>query len=339
MQIENYYFYLISTNFRLPNKKIFSLFSKFKKFKDVWDLLKSESKNLKIIEKEEVEKLLEKEEIEIITLKDEKYPKSLKQIPDPPLGIYFKGDFNLLNEFCLGIVGTRKATKQGKAISKNFSYNLSKLGMVIVSGFAFGIDESAHEGAIEAGGKTIAVLGYGIDLAFKNKSLAKKINLFLSEFSPSTPGYKENFPLRNRIIAAICKGILVVEAPINSGALITARLAVEYGKEVFVVPGDIWNLNFIGSNRLIKEGAKITTDVNDILEEFNFKIEKLKIFLSPEEEKFLNFIEKTGIDDLNKILENFKDENQNVLSLITNLELKGVLKNIGGKIKILWKRV
>jgi len=337
MQKEHYYFYLISINFNLPNKKVFSLFKELKSFELVFNKLKLEG-NLKILKEDEVEKILSKESIGIVTINDRNYPKLLKQIPDPPLGMFFKGDINLADEFCFSIVGTRKATKQGRAIAKDFSYNLAKLGINIVSGFATGIDESAHLGAIEAGGKTIAILGYGIDLAFKRKNLAEKINLLLSEFPLSTPGFKENFPLRNRIIAGISKGVLVVEAPIQSGALITARLAAEYGRDVFVIPGDIWNINFAGSNNLIKNGAKLVTNINDILEDYNIKIQKTKINLSNEEENLIKFIENNGIYDINELMEKFNEDKNKILSLITNLEIKGVIKNIGGKIKILWEK-
>jgi len=330
---EKYFFHLLNLNFHFPNKEIFDLFQKFKSFKKTFEFLKT--KITKFQSEEELIKELKENNIEIITFNDQLYPKTLKNIPDPPLGIYCRGDIKLLDSFCLAIVGTRKATKQGKLLAYQFASSLAKIGISIVSGLAFGIDENAHKGAIDVGGRTIGVLGTGIKLALKEKNLASKVNLLISEFLPEAPGLKHHFPLRNRIIAAISKGTLVIEAPMDSGALITARLALEYGKDLFVVPGDIWNINYAGSNMLLKQGAILVTCPEDILQEYGIKIKEEKLNLTEEEKELLKIIKENKLEEINEIIKFSNLDIGRVLAIISSLELKGIIKNISGKIKIL----
>ena len=202
---------------------------------------------------------------------DKYYPNKLKLIYDPPELLYCLGDIRLLNEPSIAIVGTRNASNYGKRIAYNLSQELSKRGVTIISGLASGIDSYAHEGAFKNVGKTIAVLGSGIDIIYPKenedlyKSIIKNGGLIVSEFPLGTKPEKDNFPKRNRIISGLSDGVVVVEAKKKSGALITADLALEQGRSVFAVPGNIDSQNSEGTNNLIKEGAVPVTSYLDIL--------------------------------------------------------------------------
>lgn len=209
-----------------------------------------------------------------ITKNDELYPNKLKQIIDPPQVLYYLGDIMLLQNNCLAIVGCRNASQYGIKIAKIFANEISKAGITIVSGLARGIDTTAHKYALSSIGKTIAVLGCGIDIIYprENEGLFKDIinngGLIISEFEPGTAPLKENFPKRNRIISALSEGILVVEAKKRSGTMITVDCALEQGKDVFVIPGNIDSLNSVGTNELIKEGAICVTNYNEVIGTF-----------------------------------------------------------------------
>jgi len=339
--MEEVYFNAINKIFKPYQPRIFQLYQKFGNFKKLFEYLEKENKLEKIdLEKEYLK--VEKLNIKIVTIKSELYPEILKEIDTPPLGFYALGNIEIFKEktLFLAIVGTRKASNYGKFVSFNFAKELSKLGVVIVSGLAYGIDEYAHKGTIDVNGKTIGILGEGIDLALNSpkRNLIDKIlennGLIISEFSLSTPGLSYHFPLRNRIIAGLSNGILIVEAPINSGALITANYGLKYGKEIFVIPGEITNKNFEGSHNLIKQGAKLVTSIEDILSEFGIDYslkERVKnIKLSPKEEivyEVLKIKEKT-IDEI-ALETNFSI--QELLVILTNLEIKGLIKNKEGK--------
>lgn len=214
-------------------------------------------------------------EIKEIKIGNIKYPQKLKEIYDPPTTIYVLGNDEILNEKAIAIVGARKATTYGKKVSLEMSKELSKKGINIISGLALGIDTYAHLGNIQAQslGKTIAVLGSGIDKIYpkENIELARKIiksgGCIISEYPIGTEPQKKNFPQRNRIISGLSNGILVVEASKKSGALITAEFGLEQGKEIFAIPGDIMKQQSEGCNMLIKDGAKIVLSVEEILEE------------------------------------------------------------------------
>lgn len=213
----------------------------------------------------------------IVTLADNDYPQALLTTSDPPPLIYTIGRRELLNQAALAIVGSRNATQQGAASASAFAQHLARAGLTIVSGLALGIDAAAHRGALQAQDEgapasTIAVVGTGADLIYpaSNKALTLAIRargLLISEFALGTPGIAHNFPRRNRIIAGLARGVLVVEATLRSGSLITARLAAEYGREVFAVPGSIHSPLAKGCHRLIKEGAKLVEAASDILGE------------------------------------------------------------------------
>ncbi len=208
----------------------------------------------------------------IITLEDEHYPLLLKQISDPPYLLYVNGDHKLLNDPQLAVVGTRNPSKVAVSTTKSFSSYLSRQGLCITSGLALGIDASSHKGALEASGPTIAVIATGQDRVYpsRHRELAHQIaeqGAIVSEFPIGTAVHPKYFPRRNRLISGMSIGVLVVEAALKSGSLITARLAVEQGREVFAIPGSIHNPMARGCHQLIKEGAKLIETAEDILEE------------------------------------------------------------------------
>jgi DNA processing protein len=208
---------------------------------------------------------------ELIVFSDPRYPEILRQIFDPPVVLYAKGNAELLAAPCLAVVGARKPTPYGLAVAERLATDLATRGLVIVSGMARGIDTAAHRGAM-AGGKTIAVLGCGIDLCYpsENKRLKAQIEkdgLVISEFPMGGFAAPQNFPIRNRVISGLSLGALVVEAAQYSGSLITARMAMEQDREVFCVPGNIANKFSWGPNTLIKQGAKLVQDWKDVIEE------------------------------------------------------------------------
>lgn len=225
------------------------------------------------------EKILEAcqwKKLQILTLRDAGYPSALKNISDPPLVLYYKGqlpDFD--GSPVIGVVGTRKASAYGLTTAKRMGYQIAKCGGIVVSGMAFGIDGMAMSGALTAGGVTVGVLGCGADIVYpqSNRSLFRDVENYgciLSEFAPGTRPFPQNFPKRNRIISGLSNGVLVVEAPEKSGALITARLAADQGRDVFSVPGNIDQPTFVGSNQLLKDGAIVASNGWDVVGEYQY---------------------------------------------------------------------
>lgn len=216
----------------------------------------------------------EKKRLNILTIQDAAYPSRLKNIPDPPPVLYYKGqlpDFD--SEPVIGVVGTRKASAYGLTVAKRMGYQIGKCGGLVVSGMAYGIDGLAMSGALTAGAKTVGVLGCGADIVYpqSNRSLFRDVERYgciLSEFAPGQPAAKWTFPMRNRIISGLSCGVLVVEAPEKSGALITARLALEQGRDVFAVPGNIDMPTCAGSNELLRDGAIMVSSGWDVLSEY-----------------------------------------------------------------------
>jgi DNA processing protein len=209
---------------------------------------------------------------EVIPLTDPRYPVRLKEIFDPPPLLFARGRAELLGQLMLGIVGTRRPTAYGTAAAARLAKDLSGAGLTIVSGMARGIDTAAHRATLEAGGSTIAVFGCGVDEVYpsENRKLAEQIGrdgLIVSEFPMATPPYPQNFPIRNRIIAGLSVGVLVVEGGEYSGSAITAKLAAEQNREVFAVPGNIMSKMSWGPNLLIKQGAKLVQEWNDVVVE------------------------------------------------------------------------
>ena len=231
------------------------------------------SKDLSAAEKEM--RIAEKFNIKLLCPEDEEYPADLLNINDNPYVLYIRGtsDETTEDKLRIAIIGSRRASSYGLGVAYDLAYALAKRGVVVVSGMATGIDAQAHKGAIEAGGKTIGVLGCGVNVVYPQDNSQLMVDIMkngevMSEFPFDTPPYKWNFPQRNRIISGLCHGVVVVEAEEISGTTITANLALEQGRELFAVPGNINSPASVGTNRLIKEGAVPVTCVNDILGQF-----------------------------------------------------------------------
>ncbi len=283
-------------------------------------------------------------EIKTIKKSSKEYPKILKEVSNAPKQLYVRGKLPENHDMNFAIVGTRVASEYGKTLAFKIAKELTGLGFNIVSGLALGIDTQAHLGALAKNGKTIAVLGSGIDNASifpkENLALVKKIvdsgGAVISEYEPKAKSEIWYFPERNRIVSGLSRGVLVVEAPEKSGALITARLALEQNREVFAIPGSIFSKNSIGANNLIKSGAKMVTSIDDILEELNLaylkseKEKNEKEILNPEEKLIFSIVEKEPIH-IDKICEIAKMPASRALSIVSMLEIRGIIKNIGGK--------
>lgn len=294
----------------------------------------------------EPDKLLEnlnKEKIKTLTIDDAAYPKLLKQIYDPPLLIYYRGQLEAFNDFSLAIVGTRKFTHYGQQVTEKITSELTANGLTIVSGLALGIDALAHAAAVDAGGKTIAVLGCGLDqqsiYPWQNRYLADKIEahggIVLSEYPLGTMPLKQHFPQRNRLISGLSLGVLVIEAGEKSGSIITAMHALEQNRDVFAIPGNIYSAYSTGTNSLIKLGAKLVASAKDIIESLDLAeaasfIENKKIIPESAEEKLildrLNY-EPVYIDELVRLT---KLDASTINSTLTVMEMKGMIKNLGG---------
>jgi len=220
------------------------------------------------------EERMAKTGIVFITGRDEGYPRLLKEISDPPIGLYRKGAY-LCDRPAIAVVGSRRTTLYGQAIARKLGSDLARLGFCVVSGLARGIDTAAHEGALEAGGKTVAVLGCGLDIVYppENLDLYRRIaetGAVFSEFPFGRKADKQTFPMRNRVVAGMCEATVVVESDVQGGAMITARFAGEQGRLVFAVPGRIDQSTSAGCHQLIRDGAALFTQLDDILNELNY---------------------------------------------------------------------
>ncbi|OGY43264.1 MAG: DNA protecting protein DprA [Candidatus Buchananbacteria bacterium RIFCSPHIGHO2_01_FULL_39_14] len=281
--------------------------------------------------------------IQAVTILDETYPKLLKEIYAPPPILYYQGNFDTNNEILFSVVGTRKISPYGRQVTEQIVYNLAANGLNIVSGLALGIDACAHQAALNANGKTIAVLGCGLNQIYpvSNQQLAKKIiaagGTIISEFPLGTPPYKSNFPQRNRIISGLSFGTLVTQANLNSGALITAQFALEQNREVFAVPGDINRLGSQGPNQLIKNGAKMVSAAGDILEFLNIKrVNNIKTAnkILPQTQEEKNILEAliNEPQHIDKIAQLVRLDISVVSATLTVMEMKGLVKNLGNQV-------
>jgi DNA processing protein len=229
---------------------------------------------------------LKKNNSQIISLEDAEYPSLLKEIHDPPLVLYVQGNVNVLKAQQIAIVGSRHPTVTGKELAHHFAKEFAARGLVVTSGLALGIDAASHEGVLVVNGKTIAILGTGLKFIYPraNKKLAEEIvkhdGALVSEFPLDTPPKATNFPMRNRIISGLSLGVLVVEAALRSGSLITARTALEQNREVFAIPGSIYNPLARGCHQLIRQGAKLVETFEDILEELNLRTNTTEVLIS-----------------------------------------------------------
>lgn len=292
-------------------------------------------------------KLAEKNNIKIVPFSSEDFPHNLKSIYDPPLLLYIKGEIVKNDTIAMAIVGSRRCSYYGNSQAEKLARQLAQVGFCIVSGMARGIDTSVHMGALNGRGRTIAVLGCGLGAIYprENKELAEKIasqGAVVSELPMNTPPNSRNFPPRNRIISGLSLGVLVVESTLGSGSLITAKWALEHGKEVFAVPGNIDSNYSRGTNKLIKEGAKLVEDINDIIEELgplaetlhingNKKINDIRsLALNSQENKIfslLSSIPKT----IDEITNRSGLPASNVASTLMILEVKRLVKQLSGK--------
>lgn len=282
-------------------------------------------------------KIFGRYQIEPIFIGDESYPQLLAEIYDPPAILYCRGDIELLKKPSIAIVGSRKHSYYAKAVLEKIIPVLSNSKIVIVSGLALGVDGLAHYLALESGGETIGILGSGTDKVYPSSNqllgerMIKNNGLIISEFPPETPPLKQNFPLRNRIIAGMTLGTLVVEARKESGSLITAAFAIDAGREVFAVPGNIDSFASEGCNWLIKEGAKIVTSAEDILEEIGIDNINSNIASSkPEndEEKMIFEILQKEKSDIDKIFKTTKIDISALNSLLAMMEISGKVEKL-----------
>ena len=291
---------------------------------------------------------LDEKDNHIIVLSDPRYPPLLREIPDPPPLLYVTGDADCMSLYQLSIVGSRNPSVGGRATAEEFAAELARRGFVITSGLALGIDAASHRGALSVGARTIAVMGTGPDRIYpaRNKNLAHEIvdggGALVTEFPPGSPPLADHFPRRNRIVSGLGLGTLVVEAAMQSGSLITARLAAEQGREVFAIPGSIHNPLAKGCHRLIRLGAKLVESVEDILEELqiipieaatekkpHFSAENTEI-LAPE---YRHLLDNIGYDPISVdvLIERCGLTPETVSSMLLILELRGYISSaVGG---------
>lgn len=272
-----------------------------------------------------------------ITVFDADYPKLLKEIYDPPIVLYYRGMFPSQEVGSIGVVGTRKMTGYGRAVAEQFTKGLVDAGLTIVSGLARGVDSQAHLTAVSEKGQTIAVLGGGLNNIFppENRGLAAKIasgfGAVISEFPPNSPSLPGNFPARNRIISGLSQAVIVIEAAEDSGSLITARLALEQGREVFAVPGPITSSLSKGPIGLIREGARAVFNPEEVLEELGINRVQDEREISEEERKVLKMLanESMHIDELGRSL---KYPSAKISALLLKMEISGLVQSIGAGI-------
>ena len=280
--------------------------------------------------------------IRILTLYDEDYPKNLKEIYDPPFVLYVKGEFLPADENAVAIVGSRGASFYGLSCAKDFSFRLSQYGLTIVSGMARGIDTVSHRASLDAGGRTIAVLGSGLNRIYppENEGLFAEIakkGVVISQFALDTPPVAKNFPIRNRIISGLSRGVLVVEASLKSGALITARYALEQDRDVFAIPGKLSSPTSSGTNDLIKQGAKMVTEPEEILKELRYNFSKVpggevlpRTGLTSPESAVAGILSDEPMY-IDAICEETGLSVPEMMSVLMQLELKGVIKQLPGQ--------
>lgn len=303
-------------------------------------VVKDAIKNEKILQNQ-VEKT--KELYTVVTLLDEDYPTNLKEIFDPPWVLYMKGI--PLNDMALiGMVGARKASTYGKWAADHFARKLVRAGVGIVSGLAYGIDAAGHQGCLDAGGYSVGVLGSGIDKIYpsSNRKLYEEMELkgtIISEYGPGVEPQKHFFPARNRIISGLSAGVLVIEARERSGALITAEFAMEQGREVFAIPGNINSKLSVGTNKLLRDGARLVMETNDVTDPIQSilptrshekVLESVDLLLSDEEKQIFNIVADQPIP-IEMLLHKSDLSISELNGILTILELKGLVQQLPGK--------
>lgn len=351
-----------------------SFYKYLEKYGSAKETLKALESSKKIFARREAEKELEsalKQNIQIITFENTLYPAMLKEINDAPPVLYIKGNADLLKyPVCLSVVGARNASVAGRKIASRIAYDLTNVDVLVVSGMAKGIDAAAHKGALyakEQKGPTVAVLGTGVDVCYpeENKELYEQIaeqGVLISEFRLGEEANISNFPRRNRIVSALSMGVLVVEASLNSGSLITARLALEQGKDVFAVPASPFENKAAGCNKLIKEGALLTESADDVLQTLaltqnrtlktfqnatlkakTLDFEKKEVIMQkksctdPKDDSVLETIGSSGIEQ-DDLIRHLNISASDMLVKITELELNGFVTRKNGSFLVLTKQ-
>lgn len=302
----------------------------------------NQRKNINI---EKIIERIEEQKIMVSYIKEDSYPELLRNIYDPPPILYYWGDLKIDWNKSLSVIGSRHPSSYGQRVVKKIIAEINNSGLNIISGLAIGIDSLAHEESLLNNLKTIAVLGSGLGQEVihpkSNRLLVRKIienqGLIMSEFSPQTPPWPQNFPQRNRIIAGLSNKTLVIEAGEKSGSLITSKLALEEGRDVLTIVGDIFNLNSKGTNELAKNGAIIVNQAEDILNLFNIDSKKLpqksttKIKTENKiEEKIIELLKKEK-KNIEEIIAELQENISEILTAINSLEIKGYIKDLGGK--------
>ncbi|WP_432665068.1 DNA-processing protein DprA [Wukongibacter baidiensis] len=358
MNEKDYLIWLNSIN-GIGNTTIEKLLWYFGSFEALWNAPISDINSVPNIRKKALDKLIETRNIEYVKKYKEKitskkvncidknddlYPDVLKDIPDPPHLLYERGRIIKEDKNAIAIIGSRKCTSYGKNIAYKFAKELASYGITVVSGMAYGIDSAAHRGALDGGGRTIAVLGCSVDICYpkSNANLMRDIienGAVISEYPLGTNPTPGNFPRRNRIISGLSKGVLVVEAGLKSGTLITVDFALEQGKDVFSIPGNINCSVSQGTNKLIKEGAKPVTCVEDILEEFNIQKQmkekdNMHLDLSDTERDVLEIVMKKQPIHMDMIGSILNLDAGTLNSIVTILEIKEIIEQLPGKIII-----
>lgn len=352
----NLYWVWLNSLVKISARKRFELLEYFKDPAYIWHAAKDELEGTGYLSTNDIIVIMDKDlrkeadvhyenicrlDIDIVTLYSPTYPSLLKCIYDPPSVIYVKGCLDPVVK-TVAVVGSRRATQYGLDTSERLSFGLAGYGITVSSGMARGIDTYAHKGAIKAGGKTIAVLGCGLDRAYppENKRLMQQIcenGAVISEFLPGTPPLAYNFPARNRLISGISLGVVIVEASEKSGSLITTDYALEQGRDVFSVPGNIDSINSIGTNRLIRDGAKIVTCLSDILDELGINNDPCIVNKQPRyecldnDEKQIVKCLKKGSMNIDEISQRCGMEINITGSILLMLELKAVVEQLPGK--------
>jgi DNA processing protein len=308
-------------------------------------------------EAEQEMKAVEKTDCRLVTYESDGYPRLLREIGDPPLVLYVRGDVSVLSQHAVAVVGTRRPTAYGSSVAHRLACDLAQRQLVIVSGMARGIDSAAHRGALEAKGKTVAVLGSGVDVIYprENKRLAEQVSesgALISEFPLGTAPTPENFPIRNRIISGLALGAVIVEAAEYSGSLITARLASEQNREVYAVPGNITSAQSFGPNLLIKQGAKLVDQWLDVVEEFPAPVRMqllppsgaseiaaarpqttslLEQGLEPDQKAVFEVLRADEVLFVDSICGSVSLPQPRVLAALLTLEMSGLVKQLPGK--------